>query len=124
MRAERAPGTSLKSTEMTFRRIEDMIHDTIPELKNQNTDLGVGETFGAFAKGSYAGKIRISLIDKEKRKRTQMEIEGALREKFRTDTGLLPFSITQGNFSWRRRGSHHLCLWGRSRLQHEFYPIR
>jgi len=97
MQTERAPGTSLKSTEMTFRRIEDMIHDTIPELKNQNTDLGVGETFGAFAKGSYAGKIRVSLIDKEKRKRTQMEIEGALREKLERIPGIT-FSITQGHF--------------------------
>lgn len=97
MRAERAPGTSLKSAEMTFRRIEDVIHDTIPELKNQNTDLGVGETFGAFAKGSYAGKIRVSLIDKENRKRTQIEIEGALREKLERIPGIT-FSITQGNF--------------------------
>jgi HAE1 family hydrophobic/amphiphilic exporter-1 len=82
---------------MTFRRIEDVIHDTIPELKNQNTDLGVGETFGAFAKGSYAGKIRVSLIDKENRKRTQIEIEGALREKLERIPGIT-FSITQGNF--------------------------
>jgi HAE1 family hydrophobic/amphiphilic exporter-1 len=97
MQAERAPGTSLKSAEMTFRRIEDVINDMIPELKNQNTDLGVGETFGAFAKGSYAGKIRIRLIDKEKRKRTQMEIEGALREKLERIPGIT-FSITQGHF--------------------------
>jgi HAE1 family hydrophobic/amphiphilic exporter-1 len=97
MQAERAPGTSLKSAEMTFRQIEDIIHDTIPELKNQNTELGVGEAFGAFAKGSYAGEIRISLIDKEKRKRTQMEIEAALRKKLEQIPGIT-FSITQGHF--------------------------
>jgi HAE1 family hydrophobic/amphiphilic exporter-1 len=94
---ERAPGTSLKSAEMTFRRVEDIIHDTIPELKNQNTDLGVGEAFGAFAKGSYAGEIRVSLIDKEERKRSQMEIESALRRQLEQIPGIT-FSISQGRF--------------------------
>jgi HAE1 family hydrophobic/amphiphilic exporter-1 len=94
---ERAPGTSLKSAEKTFQRVEDIIHNTIPELKNQNTDLGVGEAFGAFAKGSYAGEIRVSLIDKEKRERSQMEIESALREKLEQIPGIT-FSISQGHF--------------------------
>lgn len=94
---ERAPGTSLKSAEMTFRRVEDIIHDTIPELKNQNTDLGVGEAFGAFAKGSYAGQIRVSLVDKEERKRSQMEIESALRRQLEQIPGIT-FSISQGHF--------------------------
>ena len=94
---ERAPGTSLRSAEKTFQRVEDIIHSTIPELKNQNTDLGVGETFGAFAKGSYAGKIRVSLIDKEERKRSQMEIESALRRKLEQIPGIT-FSISQGHF--------------------------
>lgn len=97
MQLERAPGTSLKSAEMTFRHIENIIHDTIPELKNQNTDLGVGEAFGAFAKGSYAGEIRVSLIDKEKRKRSQIEIEAALRKRLEQIPGIT-FSITQGHF--------------------------
>jgi hydrophobic/amphiphilic exporter-1 (mainly G- bacteria), HAE1 family len=94
---ERAPGTSLQSTEITFRQIEDIIHDTIPELKNQNTDIGVGETFGAFAKGSYAGEIRVNLIEKEKRKRRQMDIEAALRKKLEKIPGIT-FLITQGQF--------------------------
>jgi len=97
IQVERAPGTSLGSTEITFRQIEDIIHDTIPELKNQNTDLGVGETFGAFSKGSYAGEIRINLIEKEKRKRTQMEIESALRKKLEQIPGTT-FSISHGQF--------------------------
>jgi HAE1 family hydrophobic/amphiphilic exporter-1 len=97
IQAERAPGTSLKSTEMTFRQIEDIIHETIPELKNQNSDIGVGEAFGAFAKGSYAGEIRVNLIDKEKRDRTQREIESALRKRFDQIPGIT-YSITQGHF--------------------------
>jgi HAE1 family hydrophobic/amphiphilic exporter-1 len=97
MQLERAPGTSLKSAEMTFRLVEDIIHDTVPELKNQNTDLGVGEAFGAFAKGSYAGEIRVSLIDKEKRQRSQREIESALRKKLGQIPGIT-FSISQGQF--------------------------
>jgi HAE1 family hydrophobic/amphiphilic exporter-1 len=97
IQVERVPGTSLRSTEMTFRQIEDIIHDTIPELKNQNTDLGVGETFGAFAKGSYAGEIRINLIEKGGRKRTQMEIEAALRKKLEQIPGTT-FSFTHGEF--------------------------
>jgi len=97
IQVERVPGTSLRSTEMTFRQIEDIIHDTISELKNQNTDLGVGETFGAFAKGSYAGEIRINLIEKGERKRTQMEIEAALRKKLEQIPGIT-FSFTHGEF--------------------------
>ena len=97
IQVERAPGTSLRSTEMTFRQIEDILHETIPELKNQNTDIGVGETFGAFAKGSYAGTIRVNLIEKEKRKRKQMEIESALRKKLEQISGIT-FSISHGQF--------------------------
>ena len=96
VKVERAPGTSLKSTEMTFRHLEDIIHDSIPELKNQSTDIGVGEAFGAFAKGSYAGDIRVNLIDMEKRKRKQMEIEAALRDKLEQIPGIT-FSITRGH---------------------------
>jgi HAE1 family hydrophobic/amphiphilic exporter-1 len=97
IQVERAPGTSLQSAEMTFRHIEDILQDTVPELENQNTDIGVGEAFGAFAKGSYAGEFRVSLIDKEKRKRTQMEIEAALRKKLEQIPGIT-FSISQGHF--------------------------
>jgi len=97
IQAERAPGTSLKSTEMTFRQIEDIIHETIPELKNQNSEIGVGEAFGAFAKGSYAGEIRVNVIDREKRDRTQREIESALRKRLDRIPGIT-YSITQGHF--------------------------
>ena len=97
LQVERAPGTGLKSTEMTFRQIEDIIQDTIPELKNQNTDIGVGETFSAFAKGSYAGVIRVNLVEKEKRERKQMEIESALRKKIEQIPGIT-FSLSQNHF--------------------------
>lgn len=94
---ERAPGTSLRSTEMTFRTIEEIIARTVPELKNQNTDLGVGEAFGAFEKGSYAGRIRVNLVEKERRKRSQMEIESALRKELERIPGIT-FSIMQRHF--------------------------
>jgi len=94
---ERAPGTSLQSTEMTFRRIEEIISRAVPELKNQNTDIGVGEFFGAFEKGSYSGRIRVNLIEKEKRKRSQMEIESALRKELEQIPGIT-FSILQRHF--------------------------
>jgi len=97
IQAERAPGTSLKSTEMTFRQIENIIHETIPELENQNSEIGVGEAFGAFAKGSYAGEIRVNLIDKEKRDRSQRQIESALRKRLDRIPGIT-YSITQGHF--------------------------
>ncbi len=94
---ERAPGTSLQSTEMTFRRIEEIVSWSVPELKNQNTDIGVGEFFGAFEKGSYSGRIRVNLIEKEKRKRSQMEIESALRKELEQIPGIT-FSILQRHF--------------------------
>ncbi len=94
---ERAPGTSLQSTEMTFRKIEEIISRVIPELKNQNTDIGVGEFFGAFEKGSYSGRIRVNLIEKEKRRRSQMEIESALRKELEQIPGIT-FSILQRHF--------------------------
>jgi len=94
---ERAPGTSLKSTEATFRLVEKIIHDTVPELKNQNSEIGVGEAFGAFAKGSYAGTIRVNLVEKEKRERSQMEVEDTLREKLGQIPGIT-FTISRGEF--------------------------
>jgi HAE1 family hydrophobic/amphiphilic exporter-1 len=97
LQVERAPGTGLKSTEMTFKQIEDVIQDTIPELKNQNTDIGVGETFSAFAKGSYAGVIRVNLVEKEKRERKQMEIESTLRKRIEQIPGIT-FSLSQNHF--------------------------
>jgi HAE1 family hydrophobic/amphiphilic exporter-1 len=97
LQVERAPGTGLKSTEMTFRQLEDIIHNTIPELKNQNTDIGVGETFSAFSKGSYAGVVRVNLTEKEKRKRNQMEIESALRKKIEQIPGIT-FTLGHGQF--------------------------
>jgi HAE1 family hydrophobic/amphiphilic exporter-1 len=97
LQVERAPGTGLKSTEMTFRQIEDIVHDTIPELKNQNTDIGVGETFSAFSKGSYAGVVRVNLTEKEKRERNQMEIESALRKKIEQIPGIT-FTLGHGQF--------------------------
>ena len=112
VKLERAPGTSLKSTEMTFRHIEDIIHDTIPELKNQSTDIGVGEAFGAFAKGSYAGDIHVNLIDMEKRKRKQMDIESALRKKMEQIPGTT-FSITRGHL-FGEEGDLIIYLYGES----------
>lgn len=107
---ERAPGTSLKSTEMTFRHIEDIIHDIIPELENQNTEIGVGEAFGAFAKGSYAGNIHVNLIDMEKRERKQMDIESALREKMEQIPGIT-FSISRAH-SFGEEGDLIIYLYG------------
>lgn len=97
VQVERAPGTSLASTEATFREMEKIIRDTISELKNQNTDIGVGEAFGAFEKGSYAGRIRVKLIEKEKRRRSQAEIEAALRKQLERIPGIT-FSIAQRQF--------------------------
>lgn len=94
---ERAPGTSLNSTEETFRNIENIILETIPEMKNQNSEIGIGEEFGAFSKGSYAGSIRVNLTEREKRKRGQLEIESALRRKLDQVPGIT-YSIVQGNF--------------------------
>jgi len=94
---ERAPGTSLKSTEATFRLVEKIIHDSVPELKNQNSEVGVGEALGAFAKGSYAGTIRVNLVEREMRERSQMEVEDALRERLDQIPGIT-FTISRGEF--------------------------
>jgi HAE1 family hydrophobic/amphiphilic exporter-1 len=94
---ERASGTSLASTEETFRWIENIIHDTIPELKNQYSNIGIGEAFGAFSKGSYAGTIQVNLTDREQRTRSQMEIESALRKKLDQVPGIT-YNIVQGQF--------------------------
>ncbi|MBN1850374.1 MAG: efflux RND transporter permease subunit [Deltaproteobacteria bacterium] len=107
---ERAPGTSLTSTEETFKHIENIIHDTIPELKNQNSQIGVGEAFGAFEKGSYAGTIRVNLTEREERKRGQMEIESALRKELDQIPGLT-YSITQGG-TFGEEGDLILYLFG------------
>jgi multidrug efflux pump subunit AcrB len=90
--------------------MEKIIRKTIPELKNQNTDIGVGEAFGAFEKGSYAGRIRVNLVGKEKRRRSQAEIAAALRKQLERIPGIT-FSVAQRQFLGEE-GDLNIYLYG------------
>jgi HAE1 family hydrophobic/amphiphilic exporter-1 len=79
MQLEGPVGASLAASDTSFRRVEKIIEQTIPERKTVNLDLGAGEGFVAlFMKGSHAGIVRLKLKDRAERKRTQMQIEDDL----------------------------------------------
>jgi hydrophobic/amphiphilic exporter-1 (mainly G- bacteria), HAE1 family len=82
-------GSSLDVTDAGFRRLEDIVQQHVPERRVVNVDIGTGEGFSAlFAKGAYAGVLRVKLKDRKERTRKQADIENDLRERFGRVPGL------------------------------------
>jgi HAE1 family hydrophobic/amphiphilic exporter-1 len=80
---ERETRASLTSTDQTFREIETIIKEEVPEAKNVQISFGIGEGFAAmFGSGSNRGEINITLPDINKRKRSSFEILDVLRKRF------------------------------------------
>ncbi|MBC7188930.1 efflux RND transporter permease subunit, partial [Candidatus Aerophobetes bacterium] len=78
---KRPAGTSLEETDKTFKKAERIIRENVPEAEMIYTSVGAGEGFQALlSEGSHTGSIRIKLVDREKRKRSALEIENVLRE--------------------------------------------
>ena len=71
----------------TVKHVEQLIK---PEERRMiTTDVGVGKGFVAiFAKGVHAGSIEVPLVTPDKRKRSQAQIEAALRVALRNLAGI------------------------------------
>ena len=76
--AEMAVGTRLDLVDKTFQKIEDIVKQEVPEIKNTVSRIG-GSSW--HARGSNAGEMRIALKPVKKRNRSSEEIAIALRKK-------------------------------------------
>lgn len=80
---KRESSASLTTTDQTFRTIEAIIKEEVPEALNVNVSFGTGTGMAALfgTSGSNAGEVRITLPDVKERKRSSFEIESALRKR-------------------------------------------
>ncbi len=87
---ERASGTTLSETNNTFRQLEAIVREEVPEADNIYVSFGTGEGFSAFfgARGSNQGRMMITLPDVKDRQRSQFEIQDLLRERFKKIPGI------------------------------------
>ena len=76
--AEMAVGTRLELMDRTFREIERIVSEEVPEAESMLTDIGGG---GWQASGSHTGNIRVALVDQSERDRSSAEIADDVRQK-------------------------------------------
>ncbi len=80
---------NLETTAALIQRVADTIKPLVPEAELISTDVGGGEGISAvFGAGEYGGRIRIKLPPMSKRKRSQQEIEEALRGALKAIPGV------------------------------------
>ncbi len=83
--AEMAMGTKLEVLSDTFRKIEAVVKQEVPEIKNTVSYIG-GSSWRA--RGGNAGEIRIALKPVAERKRSSEQIAAALRRKLTSIPGV------------------------------------
>ena len=76
--AEMTVGTNLEVMDESFRRIEEVVRQEVPEAKSMLTSVGGG---GWRASGGHTGDIRIALVSQGERERSSEEIANDLRDK-------------------------------------------
>ncbi|MFH1250691.1 MAG: efflux RND transporter permease subunit, partial [bacterium] len=85
---QRETRASLTTTDKTFKQIEDILFEEIPEATNVQISFGIGEGWAAmFGTGSNRGEINVSIPDVKDRERSSFEIEDNLRKRFRNLPG-------------------------------------
>ncbi|MBS1272221.1 MAG: Multidrug resistance protein MdtC [Candidatus Marinimicrobia bacterium] len=97
MSVERAVGTNLEETRKTFREIEQLVQQKVPEAENTYVNFGTGEGFSALFGTAAAnkGEIMVRLEDLTERDRSQFEIQDTLRSYFDKYPGV-NMSFSQG----------------------------
>ncbi|MFH1415869.1 MAG: efflux RND transporter permease subunit [Elusimicrobiota bacterium] len=80
-------GTKLEKTIEKTNEIEKIIYKEVPEIKNIMASIGPGQWIMSGESGAHTSEITIQLISLDKRKRSQIEITDALREKLRDISG-------------------------------------
>ncbi len=72
-------GTKFQVTDEITRRIEKIVQENVPEMKNMRTNVGGGGWFGSSI--SHTADINIDLVEKKFRKRSTEEVINDLRRK-------------------------------------------
>jgi len=112
---ERETRASLTTTDQTFREIETIIQDEIPEAENVQISFGTGEGFAAmFGSGSNRGDINISLPDVSERTRSSFEIESILRKRFDKIPGA-KVTFSSGGMTFSSGGDIQVKIFGYDR---------
>ncbi|MCG2716286.1 MAG: efflux RND transporter permease subunit, partial [Candidatus Marinimicrobia bacterium] len=114
-RVERETRASLTTTDKTFRKIEKIIEEEVPEADNVQISFGMGEGFAAmFGSGSNRGEINISLPDVKDRKRDSFEIESILRRRFEKLPGT-KITMESGGMMFGSGGDIEIKIFGYDR---------
>ncbi|MFH1214451.1 MAG: efflux RND transporter permease subunit [Candidatus Neomarinimicrobiota bacterium] len=113
---ERETGASLTSTDKTFREIEEIIRQEVPEAINIQADFGTSSGIGAVfgSSSTNKGSISINLPDVKNRKRNIAEIEKALRKRFDKIPGAT-IRISEGNMMFGSGGDIEIKIFGYDR---------
>ena len=90
LQIERAVGTDLPSTLATFQQIEQIIREDVPEVVNIYSNIGSGGDLGSAFRGmdTNSGSIRVKLVPRSQRTRTQFEVQDALRTRLDAIPGI------------------------------------
>ncbi len=114
-RVERETRASLTATDKTFRKIEKIIEEEVPEADNIQVSFGMGEGFASmFGSGSNRGDINISLPDVNDRKRDSFEIESILRKRFEKLPGT-KITMESGGMMFGSGGDIEIKIFGYDR---------
>lgn len=100
---EMEPGTKLQITDNTLKKIEEIIHNAVPELKNVVVSAGGLPWQGNV---SHVGNIRLALVRQSERKRSSRQIADALRTQLSCIPGAeIRVRASSGIFILRRFAS-------------------
>ncbi len=76
--AEMEVGTKLEVVDRTFREIERIVAREVPEARKMLTSIGGS---GWRASGQHSGDVRVTLVPKDERERSSVEVADALRRR-------------------------------------------
>ena len=75
---EMGVGTKLDTLDTTFKKIEEIVRNEVPEMKSAVASIG-GRSYRS--RGSHSGQMRIALVDLKDRSRSSEAIAADLRRK-------------------------------------------
>ncbi len=99
---EMAIGTELEDIDAMTTRAEKIVSDNVPELVSMITRIGSG---GWRARGGHTSQIRISLPERNNRKRSSKEIANDLRKKLSSLVGVKIRTRAAGGLFIMRMGT-------------------
>tara|TARA_R110000868_G_scaffold368227_3_gene631267 strand:+ start:15653 stop:18778 length:3126 start_codon:yes stop_codon:yes gene_type:complete len=100
LEVNREAGVSLLELERSFKQVESVIRQEVPEARIVVSDYGDKEGIeGADNPGGFTGTVRVELVSREARTRTQFEIVGDILNKLTIVPGIDVQEIIQDPLS-------------------------